>query len=176
MGNLMSATTENVDVSNFAAKKREEAESHAQAMKKYFQQSQHAFKAGNGAKAKDLSNEGKKHQSLMEKCNQEAANAIFNENNKKQPKDTIDLHGLYVKEAVKKVEERIQLAKRNGEDHLIVIVGAGNHSADGIPKIKPAIEQLMKDHSLTCTPNKPNKGCLYVEFTGKGWLGFCIIL
>jgi DNA-nicking Smr family endonuclease len=42
--------------------------------------------------------------------------------------DEIDLHGLFVQEAIEKAEERIDQCKRQGVDHLIIIVGRGNHS------------------------------------------------
>ena len=38
------------------------------------------------------------------------------------------------------------------------IVGKGNHSAGGVQKLKPAIEQLAQEERLTCIPNKPNEG------------------
>ncbi len=37
--------------------------------------------------------------------------------------DEVDLHGLYVHEAVERTEEAIQRAQVAGKDHLNVIVG-----------------------------------------------------
>jgi hypothetical protein len=100
----------------------------------------------------------------------------------------IDLHGLFVEEALERVEQRIRLCRSRSIDHLIVIVGRGNHSANGISRLKPAVTKLITEHQLRCTPNRPNSGCLYIEFvsagevsTGDSWLSVlfgnnCIIL
>lgn len=55
-----------------------------------------------------------------------------------------------------------------GKDHLVFIVGKGNHSRDGVQKLKPAIEELAREECLTCIPNKPNAGCVYVILEGEG--------
>ncbi|CAG8518837.1 1775_t:CDS:2 [Racocetra fulgida] len=81
----------------------------------------------------------------------------------RRPITEIDLHGLYVKEAMDKTESRIQYCKANKIDHLVIIVGRGKHSS-GLAKLKPAIINLMKKYQLRCTPDKPTVGCLYVEF------------
>jgi len=47
------------------------------------------------------------------------------ENNKHSPPGTIDLHGLYVKEAIERTEAAIANAQRQGTDELRVIVGKG---------------------------------------------------
>lgn len=79
----------------------------------------------------------------------------------------IDLHGLYVKEAIERTDYAIQDAKRRGdtEVHLIVgtlsfevsistvlyqfaAAGKGLHSSGGVAKIKPAIEELMQKSVL----------------------------
>jgi hypothetical protein len=36
-----------------------------------------------------------------------------------------------------------------------------------IAKLKPAIIELVRKYNVSCQPNIPNPGCLYVEF-GKG--------
>ena len=72
----------------------------------------------------------------------------------------VDLHGLYVKEAVERTEQAIQAAQQRGDPsiHLIVgeysasyllrisahiFVGKGLHSQGQVAKIKSAIEDLM---------------------------------
>jgi DNA-nicking Smr family endonuclease len=66
------------------------------------------------------------------------------ENNKKQPNGTIDLHGLYVKEALDEVEKAISNGQRVGLDELRIITGKGNHSANKQAKIKPAVAEMMR--------------------------------
>lgn len=46
-------------------------------MARCFRESQEAYQSGNGAKAKELSNEGKRHKEEMERLNKEASNWIF---------------------------------------------------------------------------------------------------
>lgn len=87
--------------------------------------------------------------------------------NQGRPRNEIDLHGLYVKEASQKVEEAIQHCQQAGENDLTIIVGKGLHSPNQIAKLKPAIIELVKKYNVSCQPNIPNPGCLYVEF-GKG--------
>ena len=79
----------------------------------------------------------------------------------------VDLHGLYVKEALETIEERIQ----NGEPGklclheslcvsmhmcvcvgsvLYVITGKGSHSRDGQARIKPAVLRYLQEHHIRC--------------------------
>ncbi|KAG9306484.1 hypothetical protein G9A89_008420 [Geosiphon pyriformis] len=156
-----------------AAKYRHNADEQAKIRKDISEQAQKAYKSGNKRKAKDLSNKSKEHYRLMELYNKKAAEIIFSENNRHRNKDEIDLHGLFVKEALEYTEERIKLCKANRIDTLMIIVGKGNHSLNGIPKLKPAIGELVQKYQFRCTPNKPNSGCLYVEFNhGKGDLSW----
>ena len=41
---------------------------------------------------------------------------------------------------------------------MVFIVGKGTHSAGGVQKLKPAIEELAREQRLTCIPNKPTAG------------------
>jgi len=54
----------------------------------------------------------------------------------------VDLHGLYVKEAIDYTDRALQQARTRGDRELYLIVGKGLHSKDGA-KIKPAIQQLI---------------------------------
>jgi DNA-nicking Smr family endonuclease len=132
-------------------------------MAKCFQESQEAYNRRNGALAKQLSNEGREHQRKMEECNKQASNWIFRENNKASAPDEIDLHGLYVKEAIARADEAITLAKRENRTALRLIVGKGLHSQRGVAKIKPAVEELMEKHHLKAELDPQNAGVLVVE-------------
>ncbi|KAJ7084334.1 hypothetical protein B0H15DRAFT_784307 [Mycena belliarum] len=57
--------------------------------------------------------------------------------------DTIDVHGLFIPEAMKKVNTALQKAIWDGRKMLRVIVGRGLHSQDGRPKLRPAIMMEM---------------------------------
>ena len=133
-------------------------------MARAFEESHQAYSRGDGALAKQLSNQGKDHQRRMEQLNKEASDWIFAgqvpslllhgtqlpallfitamtlENNKvrttyqppflpflsphqnRKPGE-VDLHGLYVKEAVARTDQALQSAKARGDTHLNLIVG-----------------------------------------------------
>ncbi|KAJ7783077.1 hypothetical protein B0H16DRAFT_1297975, partial [Mycena metata] len=58
--------------------------------------------------------------------------------------DTIDVHGLFVREAIKKVETSLHAAIRNGRKELHVIVGRGLHSRGGVAKLRVEIPKEME--------------------------------
>ncbi|KAJ4468191.1 hypothetical protein J3R30DRAFT_1683465 [Lentinula aciculospora] len=61
---------------------RKRANEEGDAMARCFQQSHEAYARGDGAGAKELSNQGKEHQQKMEKLNKQASDWIYVENNK----------------------------------------------------------------------------------------------
>ena len=73
---------------------------------------QEAFKSGRKAEAKQLSDKGKQEGKLMDEANHKASDAVFHEKNTGRDDHTIDLHGLYVEEAVNRARQAIQQAKR----------------------------------------------------------------
>ncbi|OKL64557.1 hypothetical protein UA08_00831 [Talaromyces atroroseus] len=130
-------------------------------------QSQQAYTNGDGALAKQLSEEGKEHGRKMQEYNRQASEFIFRENNAagRVADDTIDLHGQYVEEAEDILEERIKYARQHGQTHLHVIVGKGNHSANHVQKIKPRVEQVCRELGLQYATEE-NAGRIYVNLTG----------
>ncbi|KAL5364057.1 smr family protein [Aspergillus floccosus] len=132
-----------------------------------FQRSQEAYTSGDGAMAKELSEQGKAHGRKMEEYNKQASEFIFRENNAngRVAPDTIDLHGQFVEEAEEILEERIKYAKAHGQAHLHVIVGKGNHSANHVQKIKPRVEQVCRELGLQYA-TEDNAGRIYVNLTG----------
>ncbi|WVW79636.1 hypothetical protein I302_101605 [Kwoniella bestiolae CBS 10118] len=132
-----------------------------------FAESQSAYQSGDGARAHELSQQGKSHQRKQDELDDEASAWIFTENNKSSPPDTIDLHGLYVKEAIERVESAITTSQRGGSEELRVIVGKGIHSQGGRAKIKPAVEGLMVKYNLTAHVDPSNTGVLIVDLQGR---------
>ncbi|KAI9923836.1 hypothetical protein AWENTII_010167 [Aspergillus wentii] len=132
-----------------------------------FHRSQEAYQNGDGAAAKELSEQGKAHGRKMEEYNKQASEFIFRENNAngRVDADTIDLHGQFVEEAEEILEERIKYAKAHGQTHLHVIVGKGNHSANHVQKIKPRVEQVCQELGLQYATEE-NAGRMYVNLTG----------
>jgi len=151
---------------------RFDASQHAQKRSQHLSASQTAWNRGDKAKAKELSEMGKKEGQLMEAANRRAADAYFLGNNKGRPLGEIDLHGLYVEEALERLAERIQTCKSRGIAQLLVIVGRGSHSKDKVAKIKPAVEKLIREHRLQVAVDSPNVGCLTILFNASGSSGF----
>lgn len=67
--------------------------------------------------------------------------------NKNNPETTIDLHGLFVDEALRFVEERINKLKGSNKT-LEIITGAGNHSKT-TALIKPKIIEVLTTNKLS---------------------------
>lgn len=69
----------------------------------------------------------------MDEYNRQASDYIFRENNAngRVAADTIDLHGQYVEEAERILEDRIRYAQQNGQDHLHVYVYPSESSSSG---------------------------------------------
>ncbi|KAI0382831.1 Smr domain protein [Hypomontagnella monticulosa] len=132
-----------------------------------FDRAHQAYERGDGAEAKELSNEGKRHAAKMDDYNRQASEYIFRENNAtgRVADDTIDLHGQFVEEAEDILEKRIRYAQEHGQTHLHVIVGKGNHSANHVQKIKPRVEQVCRELGLQYT-TEDNAGRIYVNLQG----------
>mmetsp|Transcript_14741 Transcript_14741/g.37492 ORF Transcript_14741/g.37492 Transcript_14741/m.37492 type:complete len:223 (+) Transcript_14741:87-755(+) len=119
---------------------------HADERARCFDESQKAFKAGDKARAKELSDQGKAAGAAMEKAREEQGAALFRMRNSKLEKNTIDLHGLQLEFAMRKVESFLDKQAKPGAE-LLIITGAGNHSADKA-KIKPAVHKTLKERKL----------------------------
>ncbi|KAK9824832.1 hypothetical protein WJX81_003648 [Elliptochloris bilobata] len=163
--NSLPATPAGVSATDERAYWRAEADRHAKERNSFYQKSQEAYKARRGAEAKQLSNQGKAADRAMMSANQKAAEAAFRGNNcsRVRDSDTVDLHDLYVEEAVSRLQKRLDDGQKEGLEHLVVIVGQGHHSAGGVQRIRPAAEQLLRERGLAFMPGRPNAGCLWVE-------------
>ncbi|RDL41125.1 uncharacterized protein BP5553_01104 [Venustampulla echinocandica] len=132
-----------------------------------FDRSKKAYASNDGALAHQLSEEGKGHGAKMEEYNKQASDFIFRENNApgRVADDTIDLHGQYVEEAERILEQRIRYARQTGQTHLHVITGKGNHSTNRVQKIKPAVERLCQELGLQYATEE-NAGRMYINLQG----------
>ncbi|CAE6502120.1 unnamed protein product [Rhizoctonia solani] len=132
-------------------------------MSKSFEDAKKAYSSGERAKAKQLAEAGKRYQAEMHRLNAEASQWVHEQLNSGD-KDGVDLHGLYVKEAVKKAEAAIRAAQNRGDEELRIIVGRGSHSEGQMAKIKPAIEELISKKHLDSWTDPRNAGVLIVQF------------
>lgn len=130
---------------------------------KAFRSSQKAYRRGDKEKAKTDSNLGKYYKRQCDEANKIAADEIFYHMNENRPLTEIDLHGLYVYEAMEKLEQRIIDALDNRIRHLDVIVGQGNHSDDG-PKIKPSVVEFARNNNIHYIMGSENPGCIRFSF------------
>lgn len=146
---------------------RDLARSEGDKKRSCFDQAHQAYERGDGAGAKELSDEGKRHQQKQAEYNKQASDFIFRENNApgRVAEDTIDLHGQFVEEAERILEDRIRYARSTGQSHLHVIVGRGNHSTGHVQKIKPRVEQVCQELGLDYATEE-NDGRIYVSLTG----------
>ncbi|KAF3160099.1 hypothetical protein TWF225_007950 [Orbilia oligospora] len=130
-------------------------------------QSREAYQNGDGALAKELSNQAKRHEATADNYNKQAAEYIFRVNNANQEEDTIDLHGLFVEEAEEILATRIEAARRQHAKGLHVIVGKGIHSENHVQKIKPAVEKFCRDNNLVYSVER-NAGRIYIDLQAEG--------
>ncbi|KAI1423821.1 DUF1771-domain-containing protein [Xylaria sp. FL1777] len=167
-GQVFSSNDVHPDRVNEAKDTRESAWAEVDKQKSCMRRAHEAYERGDGATAKHLSNEGKRHAAEADILFSKASDIIFEQNNPevRPPPDTIDLHGLYVADAVKRVEKRVREDQQKGKTHLHVIVGKGNHSVDHVQKIKPAIEELCQNLGLQYATEE-NEGRIYVNLQGE---------
>ncbi|KAK0710993.1 hypothetical protein B0H67DRAFT_583939 [Lasiosphaeris hirsuta] len=146
---------------------RDLARSEAAKMKSCFDRAHEAYGRGDGAGAKSLSDEGKRHQKQKDAYNRQASEYIFRENNApgRVAEDTIDLHGQFAEEADDILEARIRDAQARGQKHLHVIVGKGNHSVGHVQKVKPKVEEVCRELGLSYATEE-NAGRMYIDLTG----------
>src|SRR5690349_20335180 len=100
----------------------------------------------------------------MADYNRQASEYIFRENNapgKVEP-DAIDLHGQFVDEAERILEQRIRADQARGQTHLHAIVGKGNHSAGHVQRLKPKVEALCQELGLKFR-TEDNAGRIYIN-------------
>jgi hypothetical protein len=149
----------------------------------YACRSRRAYQQGNGALAKQLSNEGKEYDRRAKAANKRASEAVFQANNANRLDGAIDLHGLHVSEACARARQEMERAKAEGRKKCVFIVGRGLHSQDGVARIDPAVQQLIESMNLRCMPDCPSRGCITAELVKpeeRGWFwGFqvpqCVI-
>lgn len=143
---------------------RKDADDHAKLRGECFDKSKTAFNEDRKGDAKTLSDEGKKHGVEMEAANQRAVAEIMGYQNLEE--NTLDLHGLLVKEAVDCTRTFVNKHKASGKfKQLCIIPGAGNHSD---PKkgavIKPAIIDLAKEEKWNLEADEGNDGSFTLTF------------
>ncbi|KAG2150394.1 hypothetical protein DEU56DRAFT_850881 [Suillus clintonianus] len=153
-----------IDPDEEPASLRLKARNEGEQMDKCFKESKEARAGNDRQRAGQLSQKGGAHKENMERLDKEASAKIFQENNRKhRSTNTVDLHRLYVQEALFYFNDAVQGGQDRGESSLRVIVGKGNHSENNIPKIKPAIQDRAGSLGLHVEVDPRNDGCLVVS-------------
>lgn len=114
-------------------------------------ESQDEYQHGCRARAKELSIKKNALYTRMNDKNEQAAKIIFQHFNRTRPNDEIDLHGLYVNEALNYLENQLNKSRSENALQLKVITGMGNNSPNRISKIKPQVEEFVRKNSLQTT-------------------------
>jgi len=99
----------------------------------------------------------------MKDLDKRAAKIIFREKNKNRKDGMIDLHGLYVAEAIGFAKEEFQSARSRGDEVVRFIVGKGLHAEDGVAKIRPALGAYCTKQGLKHSLDPKNAGVLIVR-------------
>lgn len=106
----------------------------------------------------------------MTALNKNAANQAFVEKNANRDMNEIDLHGLFVVEALKMFRNRVNQCRGAKIQILHVIVGKGIHSIDGHARIKAAVIDECEKTGLKCAIQPENTGVLDVEISAEGFI------
>lgn len=138
------------------ARLRQMALEHASLRGKFFMLATRAYLNGDGQAAKQLSQEGRKHEELMKRYYLQATEQIFastaSAEDSRAPPHRVDLHQLTVPVALDVLNRLLQLQKdrrrRRGdaESWVSVITGVGKHSQGGRAQIRPAVVRHLKDN------------------------------
>jgi DNA-nicking Smr family endonuclease len=145
------------------------AQTYAEERGQCFSQSKQAFESGDKARAKELSDQGKLAGQKMDDTNKQAAEIILKFRNDGHPENYLDLHGLYLEEAITAFQDRLQKLQKLNEDIIFeVIPGAGNHSKNKAI-IKPKVIEELQKRKLNF--EEKNAGTLLVHLVGSGAKG-----
>ena len=63
----------------------------------------------------------------------------------REPEGQLDLHGETMDEAVRKVEEFVNGMRQAGYGWVLIITGAGRHSKDGLPRLRPIVVRKLNE-------------------------------
>jgi len=103
------------------------------------------------------------YESQMKDLDKRAAKIFFRVNNKAQKEGTVDLHGLYVPEALEYAKKELQSATYRKDGKICFIVGRGLHSDGGQSKLRPRLQQFCDERGLRYSPDPRNPGKLIVQ-------------
>jgi len=81
---------------------------------------------------------------------------------KDDPPESVDLHGLKVEQALRRLAQALHAARVRGLRRLLVVTGAGWGSPDGKPVLRPRVEAWLRG------PEGRAQGVLDVQRANRG--------
>ena len=128
---------------------RNEASTYHQKVVQCAKRSQEAWRKGDKKDAHNLSEEKKSWQRKQDEANRKAAELIL-EPQKWQISGEIDLHGLYLDEALDATKNFLKHWKKTAtvQKNVLIVTGAGHHSKQQKAVIRPKIEELLQNQGL----------------------------
>ncbi|KAK1263889.1 hypothetical protein QJS04_geneDACA013510 [Acorus gramineus] len=158
-------------VANLYSESREEARDLARLRNTCFEQATQAFRIGNKALAKELSNKGKFYGMQMEAAHEKAKEAIFRQRFVNstatdlyggRQERMIDLHGLHVNEAVHVLKDELNVFRNNARSsgqffQVSICVGTGHHTKGSRTpaRLPVAVEQFLIKEGIQYTEPQP---------------------
>ena len=153
---------------------RNEANEWAIRRSRLLEESQTAYLMGDKGYARRLADEAREAGQQMAALNVRARDAIFEHRNGGKDETFLDLHGLYVQEALyylgetlRELTARGRLRRGRGSDGefespvLECVTGAGHHSPLGISRIKAAVHDLVGSLGLRCEVKNAGSFLIY---------------
>lgn len=129
------------------------ANKHLQMRQDFFERANRYYQQGMYPVAAFYSNLATEQTKYFDQANAFAAAALIASNQSNTY--TLDLHNLYVKEAINALDIFLDshiahlLNSKNINCNLHIITGRGNNSKNGIPKVRPAVVKQLKNRGLT---------------------------
>lgn len=132
---------------------------------RYHNESRTHMRNGRDLNAEHAANMAQMHERDRARYNAMASKWFFAENNEDNGHDVVDLHGQSVREAIKHTGRAIVNAVRWGEETLTIIVGKGQHSDNGVARLKPAVKQYLRIQGWLHQNDPTNAGRIVVDLS-----------
>lgn len=163
--------TDSEQQNNFTSQNyRDEAKLHLEKRQELHQKAQEHYSRGQPEVAQFYIELASKQTKLYNRANGFAAAQLLEEHSKRLCNfDTLDLHYLYVAEAIQAldifIDRNINLLQGESKQiqNLFVITGRGNHSKNKKSRIKPAVIHRLKERSIRFVELNP--GLLKIKVT-----------
>ncbi|XP_044762086.1 uncharacterized protein LOC123319279 [Coccinella septempunctata] len=157
------------DKTKSATEYREEAEYHRRKRNELNEKAREHHGKGQTEIAQFYSVLSPEQTKYYDTANNKAATVFLDENSKQlQNMNTLDLHYLFVKEAVSALDvfidgkiEHLNATAGKQTQHLLIITGRGNRSANGVSKIRPAVIKRLEARKIRYY--KMNPGLLKIK-------------